>query len=196
MPNPHKGWATIIAAARFAQNPSKATLVDELRWLANNWDPSQRKWLDNIPWPLAACVGWSSSASDLIALADQIEATDVGDSSDWLKAEERWRREGNSIIDVLHTDAEALPVHKDLSVRGFPFSGASYAATVDPQISSTCVELLNILPDIRNHTYRGVAADLIEFTLRVSSDVDSVPALEEEPVKLLLDLLSEKQTAG
>lgn len=92
-------WAPIREVSAFCQAPSKDQLKSALLFFKNA--PRDAIVLESaMPWPLASVVRSCNSESDFASAAESAEAGIYGDSSVWLAAEERWRKNGFNEADI------------------------------------------------------------------------------------------------
>jgi len=121
----HASWAPYIAAARFCELPSHETLAEQLRWLADVWEPDPRLfWMSQLPWPLYACLCSARSRDDLKELGDRASRGRMGSLESWQFAEERWVRNGLTEDDYHSMTNERWPFDDKVAEVGFPFSAS------------------------------------------------------------------------
>jgi len=114
-------WTTLIAGARFLENPSSQTLVEALHTIAQKAAyPFSYTTIELLPWPLQALLLSVSALDELDALAVRVEEGEFGDIEDWATAEKRWRTQGITKDDIYHTDSH-WPYNKTIAQQGFPF---------------------------------------------------------------------------
>jgi hypothetical protein len=122
MPLKNNDWAPYISAGRFAENPTSATLAQELRWLSDNWDleqPRLRRY--DFLWPLAACLSAIDAKEDLLKLAERADDGQLGSTAQWIAAEERWKQKGLVGADFQSMTDERWPFDDGIDKSGFPF---------------------------------------------------------------------------
>ena len=123
LPKPCSDWIPFVAASRFLENPSHATLAHELRTIAQD---CSLPWTDEIaelvPWPIGACLRVASNPNELWEMADRAEAGDFGTVEDWIEAENRWLRQGVVVEDIDSMTDERWPFDRGIAELGFPFA--------------------------------------------------------------------------
>ena len=89
--NWHSSWHVFKHAGEFLEAPSKDSLANALKSIADylyaesDSEQSFKGW--NLPWPILACVNACSNSSDLLELADRAAQGELGDVDDWIAAE-------------------------------------------------------------------------------------------------------------
>ena len=166
----HPTWAVFKSAARFLRNPSKETLAEELEAIAPAMGPELpgRKilWYSQIPWPMAACLNMSNSASDILDLARRAAAGDLGDRDDWVMAEDRWTRVGITEGDISGMTDDRLPFDSLIATSGFPTT-LSVRPVLRPYSEKmvSLEKLIKLFRQIKNHKSRSFVAAVIEVCL-------------------------------
>ncbi|MFH0130809.1 NACHT domain-containing protein [Variovorax sp. VaC1] len=118
-----KSWAPVSWAARFAHQPSAATLASSLREVFHGFGlENTKKILGIIPWPLSAFIASIEDDDDLPNFAADVEVGLYGDSSDWINASERWATQGVSDADIAYS-TKSSPFDPQISVIGAPIFG-------------------------------------------------------------------------
>jgi hypothetical protein len=123
MPDTNPQWLLSIASARFLHRPSKDGLAEQLRTLAERGtdDLSENQpWY--VPWPLSVCIGRREGRKELEQLAKLAEQGELGDTADWVAAEQRWISRGVTLEDVEYSSTLPCRLSPDLKDRGFPAS--------------------------------------------------------------------------
>ena len=120
----HPTWDLFKSAARFLSGPTKECLARELRNVASSLDFSAGTrtfgaYL-HIPWPLAACLDMCTEQTQALVLAERVASGALGDTTDWLQAENRWLEKGITSDDILYMSDERLPFDNKIGSLGFP----------------------------------------------------------------------------
>jgi len=77
----------------------------------------------HLSWPLLSCIGYyCRSHPRKEYLLKKIKEGELGDVSDWLAAEKRWRKFGVQEEDILSSDTMDIPFKRDISNSGLYFS--------------------------------------------------------------------------
>lgn len=178
LPDPGFYWIPFVAAARFLENPSNATLARELRAIAKNFAPQWARGVAcRVPWPMGACLSMSSNQDELREMANRAEAGEFGDIEDWRAAEKRWLTHGVVAEDIDSMTDERWPFDKDIAQLGFPFSVAlSFSIAVVPEREALVTSLLNIHARCGKSYIRSVIA---YWTLFVLGTFDEVKIISE-----------------
>jgi len=125
IPPGHPGWLPFIKASNFITSPNAKTLANVLMECANGgWIPSDKTYLNRLPWPLANCLLTVRSLEELHNLAKQVAKGELGDSSDWKSLEERWRSEGIFLDVLVQRSNEALALDGSRWILGLPVIGS------------------------------------------------------------------------
>lgn len=122
----HGSWVACQSAVSFLQNPTSATLAQQLRRVAphitGEVHPRWYWWQTQMPWPLAACLDMCVEEKDALDLARKAETGQLGDRELWLAAEHRWRTVGVTEDDLKSMSDERLPFDGKIDSEGFPVS--------------------------------------------------------------------------
>lgn len=87
-----------------------------------------RRCVDCAPWPLGACLRWSSDSAALRTLADAADRGELGDRADWDAAEKRWVNHGVRLDELLPRES-ARPFTRSIREEGFLPDVADFAAS-------------------------------------------------------------------
>jgi len=100
MPSPAASWSGLMACARFSATPTSTNLAKELGQLAQTWGEwrsvTTEHHLAFTAWPIASSIDFATSAEELDHLAQLASQGAMGDLSDWIAAERRWKAHGVS----------------------------------------------------------------------------------------------------
>ena len=122
----HPTWDMVRSAAQFLQNPTRHVLAAELVKIAaavqNEPDSLTFRWHWQLPWPLAACLQMCTEASEVLAIARRAQHGELGDTNDWMKAEDRWAKSGVTENDLLEMTDDRLPFDSRIAYTGFPLT--------------------------------------------------------------------------
>ena len=116
-------WIVFGEAAKFIGAPSKDSLAEALRNIAALRVPNLMQagsWTSNLPWPILACLNLCKDESEILMMADRASSGDLGDSADWMAAENRWFNEGISDQDILSMSDERQPFDREIGTSGYP----------------------------------------------------------------------------
>ena len=165
-----QGWCMVSYVREFARAPSAAQLGQALRQIGKDWDKQTVDVLMNFsPWPLVACLRSCWVAEDAENLARRAENGELGDTRQWLRAEERWGR-GISLEDIVASDNhEDLP-GPHLEGAGFCLGGARLAG-VRFEGEEAGLELFRLLSQIRTPSLRSVIAGIVENVVLTGNNV-------------------------
>src|SRR5208282_2725219 len=76
----HPGWLSLLAAIKFARNPSKGQLVETLNNIADNGGSLYPHLADRTPWMLGACLNACVTAEELRVIAKRVDRGQLGDT--------------------------------------------------------------------------------------------------------------------
>ena len=120
----HPAWGVYRAAANFLAAPSKENLAAQLKEIASSGTAKQDIEMlgpaPMIPWVLLACLRVCSDKADLLQMADSASSGELGDTIDWLAAENRWAAGGVAEEDITSMTDIALPYDRHIGALGFP----------------------------------------------------------------------------
>ena len=169
MPEPVSGWLPFISAARFNASPSRSSLVQELRSVAQHFDREHVLRAGNWSvWPLAACLGHASDQAGLLALAERAEAGELGDVEDWLAAEKRWQTASVTEDDIVYSSHQSGPFDIDIARRGYPLAAGGASASGGPGLLNVAAGLVNLHEQLSDERARNVIANWVLFILGVA----------------------------
>jgi hypothetical protein len=171
-------WSGLAAAARFSNEPTAAQLAIQLREIAK-LPPSEWTALGfHNPWPLRVLLESSrGDAERLLTMASLAEKGDLGDRSEWLNAERRWRREGITADDLDYTPANGAPFDRGVAERGFPIAIAGTSIHVDAAAEVRHF-LVDLLGRIEAEPARKFLALRIVTFAEHDADTDKLPAAD------------------
>jgi energy-coupling factor transporter ATP-binding protein EcfA2 len=104
-------WRIWFAAAAFQCAPSAAALARTLRVIAECWSATDERFdglANTVSWPLASCLNAALNAAELVVFADIAAAGELGDTADWLAAQQGWAV-SSSLLSTLDTVEEERP---------------------------------------------------------------------------------------
>lgn len=142
----HPTWHWVNKALNFWEQPSK----DALHSLVKSFTVLHDKYcMTNIsswpiPWPVRSAVCHIIEDPSDDEILNSIANGDLGDTQDWLQAQERWKSNKLSADDVLFCSANKLPFDKKIGKVGYPsnIAGASISHTPDfPKVVDYMYEL-------------------------------------------------------
>lgn len=87
----HAGhWGLAATIAHFVREPTASTLADALEWIsANGFETVRELRVQELPWPLAACLTASETGEELRALSRHARDRRLGDTAEWMALETR-----------------------------------------------------------------------------------------------------------
>ncbi|MBK8254539.1 MAG: AAA family ATPase [Polyangiaceae bacterium] len=101
-------WRAWVAAAKFDKDPNAKHLADALRASAIGLSSDGQRHLANwMAWPLATCLRTADSNADLERFAGMASRGELGDTDDWYRAEESWRKRSSLRAAILAAGGEA-----------------------------------------------------------------------------------------
>lgn len=195
MPSAHPAWRPLVAAARFAERPSKTTMADALREVASVWRNREyevRIPHTEFPWPLAACIEGNETPDDFLRMAQRADSGSLGDLEDWLAAEALSREGGLDRENMLRLTDETWPFDPESLRSGLPIAGASVKIE-DSQHTNYVQELLRVFDRAVSRRVRGKLSEIIlalvgfDFFRHRSS-------LQDVDPKKLLELLTSQRS--
>lgn len=179
IPNACSAWIPFIRAGQFIENPSKSILSQSLETIAANCDmDAVRHCIDRVPWPIAACLAACECKDDILKIANQVEAGDLGDIDKWEKAEARWKVSGVVDADIYYMDDTRWPFDSHIDDIGFPPEGGYTSFSVNSEARPLLTELINVYALLNQSKIRSYIAHSILFL--VGHQVDSELSVEEE----------------
>lgn len=122
----HPEWVPTIEDIRFSRSPSKQALAAGLSRIAaanKTFEPDFYQ-PPLLSWVFAACLAAGRSSAELNTLAERAAKGDLGDLSDWLTAEGRWKKQGVTLEDLLLLTGDRWPFDREIAQRGFPIGAA------------------------------------------------------------------------
>jgi len=154
LPETNTTWASYKAAAQFSMNPCAQVLSEQLKRVADVFDPETSKILWPLPWPLRACLSLAKDKAQLLTIADRAASGDLGDYAAWTKAESRWSINGVTDDDYVAMCDWSVPFDGTIADRGFPFYtfGLGYPSHLD---ATSLHELITTLPRIKSPEIRS-----------------------------------------
>jgi hypothetical protein len=151
MPRCHPGWLPFILAHEFLSKADRQTLAKILKKCVDGgWEPFLRFQLSRLPWPFAASLAAAKSVQELKNLADQIEKGALGDTADWLAAEQRWKSHGIKVDDLAQRPTGIQSLDELIASRGglAEWTGGSF---VEQQYPDTVLRaLLSVAEQLRS----------------------------------------------
>jgi hypothetical protein len=122
--NVHTYWKPLVEGASFAKKPSKDSLAHTLRSIGTSLEVKALSGVYRfpLPWPLLACLSSVEKAEDLLTLAERAERGCMGNLTDWLEAERRWKLKGIISEDISRMNDDHWPIPQDIRAVGFPFA--------------------------------------------------------------------------
>lgn len=159
MPMRHIGWRCILADFRLRSAPSTDVLATELRGIAemqrlmpnsepDGLDPNLYWFLNlrygrpSICWLLLACVASTSDPHVLEAFAASAEKGLFGEPADWREAEQRWFRDGVTVMELGATGIDIDELPKRVASGEFPLHCAELRWSSDNAMASA-IEFLD-----------------------------------------------------
>ena len=149
----HPYWASLAAAAKFAESPRKDVLAGALRQLADKirHQKTNRPYFPMVfQWPFAACFEAADGPNDLRLFAERIDRGEMGAYEDWLKAEKRWQNRGITSDDVRWMEDERWPIPKEIADVGIPFSVCSIDVSLDSWNAVSIKDFWELLPGAKS----------------------------------------------
>lgn len=184
--NLHSDWIPYIATAKFLQNPSKLLLAEALRVIAQNYKTENLRWMTyRFPWVITACLRASKNQGELLDIASRVEAGELGDIDDWLKAEERWMTIGILEQDLYSFSDESLLFDKNIAKQGFPFNIIhsvfySYSNESLEESLPTLTKLCDVCSNINSSVMLGRIYEWIFLLFPTKNIKDYVLQLSQE----------------
>ena len=177
----HPSWDVYKCAGDFMEAPSKESLADALKSLANFFyaeeDMPAISGHSNLPWPILACLHSCTNSQELLQLADQAMNGELGDADDWTAAEIRWFDKGITRDDLLSMPDDRLPFDARIGETGFPPTIPVLAALIGP--SKYGARLQDVL-DIFDNLSPGKTRSFVATTINWLFFVDSFGGLSDE----------------
>jgi hypothetical protein len=121
----HPGWLPTKEMVRFARSPSKESLAEGLRRLAETWQElaGVLPYCLPVSWVFGSCLASARSSAELVRLAERAAKGELGDLAEWLAAERRWKQMGVKLEDFLCLTTDRWPFDREIERRGFPIEG-------------------------------------------------------------------------
>ena len=182
----HPSWDVYKCAGDFMEAPSKESLADALKSLANFFyaegDVRAISGYPNLPWPILACLQYCTNSQELLQLADEASKGKLGDVDDWTAAETRWFDKGITGDDLLSMPDDRLPFDARIGETGFPpitpaLTALISAPTYGPRLREA-LDIFDTLPP-------GEARSFVAKTINWSFFVDSFGDLPDGEFTLL-----------
>ena len=171
----HPSWMIYKAVTEFVQAPSKETLAGALReiapWLGNGIDSRALRWQRVIPWPILACMEMCSEEGQLLELAERASAGNLGDTRDWVSAENRWIERGITFEDISSMTDDRLPFDGKITTSGFPVTLSAWPIVMFSDESTLLSNLSTIHSQLPKCESRSFIARIFELCLFHSSVV-------------------------
>ncbi|MGZ8172452.1 MULTISPECIES: hypothetical protein [Methylobacter] len=174
-------WSWLVAAQNFSCDPSKEQLAELLSRLVaekvNDVGPSMGLFIDQLPWPIRACVVAAKQGADLVQLKDAALSGILADHDDWQLAEQRWQELGVIGKDFFYGPEAGLPFDQHIADVGFPFIGSSarysYGINASP-LTSIVETLFSLLQSLSTSPAKlSLAHDLL-FLLEIAGKTDEI----------------------
>ena len=173
----HLSWMVYRAVTEFVQDPSKETLSNALREIApllgNGVDSRALRWQRVIPWPILACMEMCSEESQLLELANRAAAGNLGETRDWVSAENRWLERGVTSEDISSMSDDRLPFDGEITTSGFPVTLSAWPMVMFSDESTLLSNLITIHSQLPKSESRSFIARIFELCLFHSSLVVS-----------------------
>ena len=165
----HPSWMVFKAVAEFGQDPSKETLASALREIApllgNEINLRALRWPRLLPWPILACMEMCSEDGQLVQLANRASAGHLGDTQDWVSAENRWIERGLTLEDISSMSDDRLPFDSGVATSGFPITLSAWPMAVMSDESPWLANLLTIHSQLPKGESRSFIARMVEICL-------------------------------
>ncbi|NOK10120.1 NACHT domain-containing protein [Corallococcus exercitus] len=169
MRNASAEWLPYIHAHGFLLNPSAKTLSRTLQRIVDDgWTAALvGQGYERLPWPLSACLRQLQSIG-LAELIEKVENGYFGDASEWMAAEERWRKKGVSAEDVLLWPADGFSFDRTIAQHGAPPGETlvSMSIALDSFPREAAVGLIGFAKRIEIKAWRE---RIVWFALRMAS---------------------------
>ena len=167
--NCHPSWTAYQVAAAFLQEPSKEKLSSVLKAIApligNGIEPTAFRWRSAIPWPVLACLEMCTDETQLVDLANRASAGQLGDSSDWLAAENRWMERGITVEDLRSMTDDRLPFDDSIGTSGFPVTLSVWPMAIYGDEGKMLANLASVHSQLPNGKSRLFLARMFEVCL-------------------------------
>src|SRR5208337_683392 len=130
MPSGHPAWVPYCESHRLLDAPNANSLAATLRSCIERGydfarDRARELPYSELPWPLAVCLATARSQSDLANLALRAEQGQLGDTSEWRSAENRWSQRGIGISELSSFPSHGNPFDASIATVGFPITATS-----------------------------------------------------------------------
>ena len=169
--NWHSSWHVFKHAGEFLEAPSKDSLANALKSIADylyaesDSEQSFKGW--NLPWPILACVNACSNSSDLLKLADRAAQGELGDVDDWIAAETRWVDNGITGEDLVSMSDDRLPFDARIGETGFPTTLdllTSFMFSPRPErVLEDVLDVFDILPLGKTRSFVAQIVNMLVF---------------------------------
>jgi len=165
-------WSWLVAAHNFSCNPSKERLAELLSRLlvekVSDIGPLMGLFVNQLPWPIHACVTVVKHGADLLQLKDAALSGILTDHQGWQLAEQRWLERGLAGKDFCYGSEAGLPFDQHIANVGFPFIGsnASYSFGGASPITSVIEALFDLLQSLStaSQAKRSLADNLLFYS--------------------------------
>jgi hypothetical protein len=126
----HPEWWPFLDGISFTQTPSKESLAQSLQQIAKSGKTYFKDTILLMPWVLSSCLYIARNPEELKTLADHIERGELGDSQDWIAAEERWSANGVTQNDLLAIPNDGRPFSERIADSGFPLNNLTWYISI------------------------------------------------------------------
>jgi hypothetical protein len=160
-------WSILLEGARFAGSPSRVSLAQALKRVAEIKPVVPKRWIARqLPWVFAACIFSCKEAQDFLNLADRAGSGELADIKEWLAAETRWQQRGIDQADFEYATDDHWPFDSQIATRGFPFAASAFAPMARRNAYSATQEILYDLYAMFE-SYGCLSAELAEWLIRL-----------------------------
>ncbi|WP_144435104.1 NACHT domain-containing protein [Pseudomonas syringae group genomosp. 3] len=164
----HPEWRWLAHAMNFNAAPSKELLSELLTNLSSlcksNSSLELGQWIHTISWPLLNCVVFTENKVEYIRLAEAAINGELGDFSDWQKAELRWIKDGITSED-LNYKPNNLPYDKSIAALGFPYKFCGMSLAHDKHTEKVPSALLNFYTTLDNDNAKALISRALLFAI-------------------------------
>lgn len=137
LPPPPEAWQPWCEMALFEMVPKKERLASALRAVAKykpNWE-AEIYWM--FSWPLTASLRWAENTEQLLHLADSIENGELGDITQWRRAENGWQKRSRTLDLDWRSVANAQPWSTESLATQIPVSIVNWWIYIDEMEQGT-----------------------------------------------------------
>ncbi len=175
----------LVHAAHFHNDPSQATLAAAVDAFPVEEGEYFVFLFRRFSWPLLSCIEYCTTHTRKEYFLKKIKEGELGDVSDWLAAEKRWRRFGVQEDDILSCDDMDIPFKRDISNFGIYFSTFLYISC-NRHINRNFLKTVHcLLFKIRNQNMVKIFLNIYIFSLSCFQDaLDKTFLLTEEMQRL------------